>query len=203
MKISKKTISLFVVISIWGIASSCGAAAYYETMQQPPAESTAIKAATEFKIKPINFGAMKPADLGYSKAEEWKADLEPVPQAFAEAFPILFKEANISNKKITMLKHGEQVTSGIVVDVAVKSIILKYNYFTAQPDEFICSLTFTDTASGQKLFSGEVNVNSRSGNPWAQAYKASFSNRLQSAAYNIAWVLTKIMIQGKIDPAIY
>jgi hypothetical protein len=31
----------------------------------------------------------------------------------------------------------------------------------------------------------------------------SFSNRLQQAAYNIAWVLTKIMAQGKIDPAIY
>ena len=203
MKCNKKIFSLFAGLLVWGIAASCGAAAYYETMQQPAAESAIVKAASEFKIKPIDFSAIKPADLGYSKAEEWKADLEPVPQAFAEAFPILFKEANVSNKKIIMLKKGEQVGSGIVVDVAVKSIILKYNYFSAQPDELICSLTFTDAASGQKLFSGEVNVNSRSGNPWAQAYKASFSNRLQSAAYNIAWVLTKIMSLGKIDPAVY
>jgi hypothetical protein len=203
MKKSKRTSSLFIAVLIWGIASTCGAAAYYETLQQPAAESAVIKAATEFKVKPIDFSAIKPADLGYSKAEEWKADLEPVPQAFAEAFPILFKETNVSNKKITMLKQGEQVNSGIVVAVAVKSIILKYNYFTAQPDEFICNVTFTDAASSQKLFSGEININSRSGNPWAQAYKASFSNRLQSAAYNIAWVLTKIMSLGKIDPPVY
>jgi hypothetical protein len=203
MKKHKKIISLLVVVLTWGIASSCDAAGYYETMQQQPAESAAIKAASEFKVKPIDFNAVKPSDLGYSKTEEWKADLEPVPQAFAEAFPLLFKETNVSNKKIAILKQGEQVTSGIVVDVAVKSIILKYNYFTAQPDEFICNLTFTDAVSGKKLFSGEVNVNSRSGNPWAQAYKASFSNRLQAAAYNIAWVLTKIMVHGKIEPAVY
>jgi len=30
-----------------------------------------------------------------------------------------------------------------------------------------------------------------------------FSGRLQTAAYNIAWVLTKIMTQGKIGPADY
>jgi hypothetical protein len=203
MKINKKMFSVFAGLLVWGIASSCGAAAYYATIEQPSTASEAIKSATEFNVKPIDFGAIKPVDLGYSKAEEWKADLEPVPQAFAEAFPILFKEANVSNKKIIMLKKGEQVKSGIVVDITVKSIILKYNYFTAQPDELICSLTFTDAASGQKLFSGEVNVNSRSGNPWGQAYKASFSNRLQSATYNIAWILTKIMAQGKIDPAVY
>jgi len=203
MKSNKKIFSVFAGLLVWGIASSCGATAYYATIEQPSGESVVIKACPEFKVRPIDFGAIKPADLGYSKAEEWKADLEPVPQAFAEAFPILFKEANVSNKKITMLKKGEQVNGGIIVDIAVKSIILKYNYFTAQPDELICSLTFTDAASGQKLFSGEVNVNSRSGNPWAQAYKASFSNRLQSAAYNIAWILTKIMAQGKIDPAVY
>lgn len=203
MKSNKKIFSAFAGLLLWGIATSCSAAGYYETMQQPPGESAAVKAASEFKIKPIDFSSIKPADLGYSKTEEWKTDLEPVPQAFAEAFPILLKEANISNKKITMLKKDEQVSSGIIVDVAVKKIILKYNYFTAQPDELICSLSFTDAASGQKLFSGEVNVNSRSGNPWAQAYKASFSNRLQSAAYNIAWVLTKIMTLGKIDPPVY
>jgi hypothetical protein len=46
-------------------------------------------------------------------------------------------------------------------------------------------------------------VNSKLGNPYAQAWGASFSNRLQIAAYNIARVLTKIMVQGKVDPADY
>ncbi|OGP67641.1 MAG: hypothetical protein A2031_05235 [Deltaproteobacteria bacterium RBG_19FT_COMBO_43_11] len=203
MRNKKTAFSLFAGILIWGIATSCGAAAYYETIEQPSGESAVIKAGSEFKVKPIDFSAIKPADLGYANTEEWKADIEPVPQAFVEAFPILLKEANISNKKVTVIKKDEPVTNGIVVEVVVKSIVVKWNYFTAQPDELICNLTFTDVASGQKLFSGVVNVNSRSGNPYAQAYKASFSNRLQTAAYNIAWVLTKIMAQGKIDPAVY
>lgn len=203
MKSNKKIFSAFAGLLLWGIATSCGAAGYYETMQQPPGESDAIKTASEFKVKPIDFSAIKPADLGYNNADEWKTDLEPVPQAFAEAFPILLKEANISNKKITMVKKDEPVTSGIVVEVAVKSIAVKWNYFSAQPDEFMCNITLTNAANNQKLFSGVVNVNSRSGNPWAQAHKGSFSNRLQTAAYNIAWVLTKIMSLGKIDPAVY
>ncbi len=102
-----------------------------------------------------------------------------------------------------MIKKDEPVINGIVVEVVVKSIAVKWKYFTAQPDELMCNLTFTDAANGQKLFSSIVNVNSRSGNPYAQAYKVSFSNRLQTAAYNIVWVLTKIMAQGKIDPPVY
>jgi len=73
----------------------------------------------------------------------------------------------------------------------------------AQPDEFLCNVTFTDAATGQKIFSAVINVNSRSGNPYSRAWGMSFSNRLQTAACNIAWVLTKIMAQGKIDPAVY
>ena len=203
MKNKKIVFSLFAGLLIWGVATSCGAAAYYETIGQPSGESAVVKAGSEFKVKPIDFSAIKPADLGYSKAEEWKADIEPVPQAFVEAFPILLKEANISNKKVTMIKKDEPVINGIVVEVVVKTIAVKWNYFTAQPDELICNLTFIDAANGQKLFSSIVNVNSRSGNPYAQAYKASFSNRLQTAAYNIAWVLTKIMAQGKIEPPVY
>lgn len=203
MKSYKKIFSVFAGFLLWGIATSCGAAAYYETIEQPSGESVVIKAGPEFKVRPIDFSAIKPADLGYSSAEEWKADVEPVPQAFVEAFPILLKEANILNKKVIMIKKDEPVTNGIIVEVFVKNIAVKWNYFTAQPDELICNLTFTNAANGQKIFSGIVNVNSRSGNPYTQAYKASFSNRLQTAAYNIAWVLTKIMAQGKIDPAVY
>jgi len=56
---------------------------------------------------------------------------------------------------------------------------------------------------GQKLSSGVVNVNSRFGNPFVQARGARFSKRLQAASYNIAWVVTKIMTQGKVAPPVY
>jgi len=203
MKSKKKIFSVFAGLLVWGIASSCGAAAYYATIEQPSSASELIKSGTEFSVKPIDFGAINPKDLGYNSAEEWKTDSKPVPQAFADAFPVLLKEANIDNKKVKIISPDERVSKGIVVDVAVKSIILKWNAFAAQPDEFLCNVSFTDAATSQKLFSGVVTVNSRSGNPYAQAWGMSFSNRLQQAAYNIAWVLTKIMAQGKIDPDIY
>jgi hypothetical protein len=203
MKNKKKIFSVFAGLLVWGIASSCGAATYYATIEQPSGASELIKSSTEFNVKPIDFAAISPKDLGYTTTEEWKVDSKPVPQAFADAFPVLLKEANIENKKVKIINQDERVSKGIVVDVAVKSIILKWNAFAAQPDEFLCNVNFTDAATGQKLFSGVVNVNSRSGNPYAQAWGASFSNRLQQAAYNIAWVLTKIMAQGKIDPAVY
>jgi hypothetical protein len=203
MKSNKKIFSVFAGLLVWGIASSCGAAAYYATIEQPSAASEAIKSAAEFNVKPIDFSAINPKDLGYTTTEEWKADSKPVPQAFTDAFPVLLKEANIDNKKVKIINQDERISKGIVVDVAVKSIILKWNAFAAQPDEFLCNVNFTDAATGQKLFSTIVNVNSRSGNPYAQAWGASFSNRLQQAAYNIAWVLTKIIVQGKIDPAVY
>jgi hypothetical protein len=194
---------VFAGLLVWSVAASCNAAAYYTTIEQPSGASETIKAGAEFNVKPIDFSAINPTDLGYTNAEEWKTDSKPVPQAFADAFPVLLKEANIENKKVNMIKREERAGKGIVVDVAVKSIILKWNAFAARPDEFLCNVTFTDAATGQKLFSAVVNVNSRSGNPYAQAWGMSFSNRLQTAAYNIAWVLTKIMAQGKIDPVVY
>ena len=206
MKKYHKIFSLFAGLLILSIAVSCEAgmfSSYYTTMEQPAGESEQIKSSTEFKIKPIDFSAIKPQDLGYKNSEEWDADRSGVPQAFAEAFPILLKEAKVDNKKVTMLAGNEKVNKGIIVEVAVTKIILNWNFMSAKPDEFICKITFTNADDGQKLFSATVNVNSRSGNPFAQGWKASFSNRLNIASYNIAWVLTKIMVQGKINPADY
>jgi hypothetical protein len=203
MKNYPKLLSLFAGILIWGIAASCGAAAYYNTIEQSAGPSEQIKSATEFKVKPIDFAAINPKDLGYNNAEEWNTDSKDVPKAFADSFPVLLKEAGIENKKVITISRDELVGKGIIVDVAVKKINLKWNYFSGQPDEYLCNVSYTDAANGQKLFSAVINVNSRAGNPYAQAWGMGFSGRLQTAAYNIAWVLTKIMMQGKIDPADY
>jgi hypothetical protein len=203
MKKYHKIFSLLAGLVVWSIATSCGAAAYYTTMEQPSAASELIKATSEFNVKPIDFSAINPKDLGYTNSEEWIADNKDIPQAFAAAFPVLFKEANIENKKTIMVDKGKKISRGIIVEVAVTKIIQNWNFMMARPDEFICKVTFTNAAGGKKLFSGIVNVNSRSGNPYAQVWGAGFAARLNTAAYNIAWVLTKIMVQGKIDPADY
>ena len=203
MKSYPKLLSLVTGLLIWGIAASCGAAVYYNTIEQTAGSSEQIKAATEFKVKSIDFTAINPKDLGYNNTEEWNTDSKDVPKAFADSFPVLLKEAGIENKKVIAISRDELVGKGIVVDVAVKKINLKWNYFSGQPDEYLCNVSYTDAASGQKLFSTVINVNSRAGNPYAQVWGMGFSGRLQTAAYNIAWVLTKIMTQGKIDPADY
>ncbi len=203
MKRYHKIFSLLAGLLIWGIATSCEAAGYYTTMEQTTTASELIKAGTEFNVKNLDFSAINPKDLGYANSGEWDADSKAIPKAFAEAFPVLLKEANIENKKVSVITGKERINKGIIIEVAVTKIILKWNFMMARPDEFICKVTFTNAADGQKLFSGLVNVNSRAGNPYAQVWGAGFSARLNTAAYNIAWVLTKIMVQGKIDPADY
>ncbi len=61
----------------------------------------------------------------------------------------------------------------------------------------------SNLADGKKLYSGIVNITTFSGNPFTQAWGGSFSGRMQSAAYNMAWVLTKIMAEGRLEPAEY
>jgi len=182
-------------------AASVHAGAYYQTVEQPQTASGQIKSATEFSVLPIDFSAINYKDLGYSKNEEWEADKGQVPQAFADSFPVLLKEAN-SAKKISVIKSGDKPSKGIVADVAVTKMNLHWNAWTNSPDEYVCKITFTNAADGQKLYSAVVNVSTFSGNPFSSAW-ASFSGRMNAAAYNMAWVLTKIMTDGKIDPAEY
>ena len=212
-----RIISLFAVILICGFVTSCGTtASYYKTMQQPSVESPAIRAAHTFKIKSIDFSEIEPTSLGYADAEEWKADLYPVPSVFADALLKLSDKAGMNAEdasrpkyKVIMLTNDEPVTSGIVVAVVVKSIVQKWTYFSNEPDEFLCNITFTDTSNGQELFSGIVNVNSRQttlylggkGSLFSVGPGMSFSGRLKAAAKNLADVLTTIMTKGKIDPA--
>jgi len=195
---------LFVVIGIYILlcTSLAYAGAYYKTVEQLQMVSTQIKSAMEFSVLPIDYSAINPKDLGYTNNADWDADKNQVPQAFTDSFPILLKEAN-SNKKVTVIKGTDKPATGIVAEVAVTKINLNWNYWTGRPDEYVCKITFTNVADGQKLFSGVVNVSTFSGNPFTHAWGASFSGRMQSAAYNMAWVLTKIMTDGKVEPAEY
>jgi hypothetical protein len=203
MKSYLKVVSMLMGIFVLFLAPQAQAARYYTTTEQPQEASVQIKTATEFGVLPIDFGAIDPKELGYTNNEEWNGDKNGVPPAFADAFPALFKEANISNKKVSMIQKTDKINKGIIAEVAVSKIILNWNVWTGRPDEYICKITFTNAATGQKLYSGVVNINSLSGNPYAQGWGNSFGRRMQSAAFNIAWVLTKIMTDGKLEPADY
>jgi hypothetical protein len=200
MKLYFRTISILFCILFY--ASSVYAGAYYKTIEQPQTPSAEIKAATAFSVLPIDYSAINFKDLGYTNNADWDADKNQVPQAFVDSFPLLLKEAN-SSKKVSVMKGTEKPASGIVADVTVTKINLNWNYWTARPDEYECKVTFTNAADGKKLYSGVVNISSFSGNPFTQAWGGSFSGRMQSAAYNMAWVLTKIIAEGRLDPAEY
>jgi len=200
MKSYFKIISVFIGVYILFYSSLGNAGVYYKTVEQPHAACQKIKAGTEFSVMSIDFSAINAKDLGYTKNEEWDADKSSVPQAFADSFPILLKEAKVSNKTVSVIKSNDKVTKGIIAEIAVTKINLNWNAWTNSPDEYVCKITFTNAVDGQKLYSSIVNVNSFSGNPFASAW-GSFSGRMQAAAYNMAWILTKIMIDGKIEPA--
>jgi hypothetical protein len=203
MKSYFKIVSVFIGIYVLFCTSLANAGAYYKTVEQPPAVSEQIKAGTEFSVLPIDYSAINPKDLGYTNNADWDADKNQVPQAFADSFPVLLKEAKISSKKVSVIKSTDKPTKGIIAEVAVTKINLNWNYWTGRPDDYVCKVTFTNAGDGQKLYSGVVEISSFSGNPFTHAWGASFSGRMQSAAYNMAWVLTKIMTEGKVEPAEY
>jgi hypothetical protein len=221
MKNYAKIIFFVSAIVICGIISSCKTTdnyhrTIYRTNQQPAVASATIKDAAEFKVKPIDFSAINPTYLGYANANEWKADLESVPQAFADALLQLDEEAKTiasdtppPKYKVIMLKENEPISSGIIVSVIVKSITQKWTYGSKNPDEFLCNVTFTDASNKQVLFSSIVTVTSKQATLYIGGNRGlfpvgpgmSFSSRLKAAAYNMAQVLTTIMRQGKIEPA--
>jgi hypothetical protein len=202
MKSVLKIVSVFIGVSVLLCSVPADAGVYYKTVEQPQTVSTQIKSAMEFSVMPIDYSAINPKDLGYTNNADWDADKNQVPQAFADSFPVLLKEAN-SSKKVTVIKSTDKPTKGIVAEVAVTKITLNWNYWTGTPDEYVCKITFTNAADGQKLYSGVFNISTFSGNPFTHAWGASFSGRMQSAAYNMAWVMTKIMTDGKVDPVDY
>ncbi len=200
MKNYYKIAYVFAVVLTLLCASPANAGVYYTTVEQPQAASEQIKAGTEFSVLPIDYSAINPKDLGYTNNTDWDADKNQVPQAFADSFPLLLKEANMTGKKISMLKSTDKITQGIIAEVAVTKINLNWNAWTNRPDDYVCKITFTNAADGAKLYAGVVNISSFSGNPFTSAW-SSFSGRMQGVAYNMAWVLTKIMAQGRIEPA--
>lgn len=187
----------------------------YKIVKQEAGPAERIKDAKEFRIKYIDYSAVKANEIGYSNSEDWNRERADVPKTYADACSALLKESGAANRKISFIKQDETAGDGVVVDVSVKRIVLNWNYADKKPDVYICNISFIDSRSGQKLYSGIVYVTSRdpkrigfgawrgigniTANPSMPGWEGTFSGRLNIAAYNMAWVVTRIMVDGKID----
>ena len=197
-RMSYLLISFLSMIYITG----CGYA-YYQTIKQPSIKSDPIRSNKIFYVKPIDLSKINYKDLGYEKKSVWKKETANLPKDYIKCFPDLLKREGIAKKKVYMLKRKARAKKGILVRVIVEKIILNWNAWSNKPDQFFCKIVFTKASNGKKLFSGDFEVNNRSGNFLAQSYGMTMSARMYNAANNIAWVVTKIMANGIADPDKY
>jgi ankyrin repeat protein len=190
-------------------------ASRYKIIRQTDGTAEQIRDTREFKIRDIDYSAVKADALGYSNAEDWNVEKADVPKTYAGSCSALLKEAGAANRKLLFIKHDETVHDGVVVEVAVKRIVLNWDYVDKKPDVYVCDISFTDSRSGRKLYSGLFYITSRSSkrigfgqgtgmgivavNPNMPDWEGTFTGRLHIAAYNMAWIVTKIMVDGKID----
>ncbi|MFZ4439421.1 MAG: hypothetical protein ACOYOS_13410 [Syntrophales bacterium] len=205
MKLHTNRFVISISLLIFCIVLPCGAedlSQTYETIKKPAIASEPIKSATEFYVRPLNFSSSNPKDAGYNSQEEWENESKGLPKEFAEAFPVLLKKYANNNKKVIIISPNEVVKKGVIVEAVVTKIINLGSFFSGVKAELLCNLTFTDAESGQSLFSGVVTVSSydteRPGIPMFGGYR-SFSYHLHSSAFNVAFVLTKVMVNGNLQ----
>ncbi|MEN6290766.1 MAG: ankyrin repeat domain-containing protein, partial [Methanobacterium sp.] len=194
--------------AIYGVIKT---ASRYKIIKQTACLDERIRETKDFKIRYIDYSAVSPNEIGYSNTEEWNVEKAGIPKTFADSCSTLLKESGAANKTLLFIKHDEIVNDGVVVDVYVKRIILNWNHFDKKPDVYVCDINFIDSRNGQKLFSGILYITSRSPkrvsfsggrgsipvNPNMPGWEGTFSGRLHIAAYNMAWIVTKIIIDGK------
>lgn len=180
--------------------SACGFK-YYKADIQPMSPSTDIKNSPEFKVRPLSYAKVSYKDLGYESEAKMKEEFVNFAPDFVSNFKDMWKTEGVPEKKITMVGATDEVTEGILVETEVDRIQLNWNAFSGTPDDFFVTITFTDAAKKAQLFTGKFQVKNTA---WTLGWAGmSFGNRLNYGAYNIVWLLVKIMSNGIATPAEY
>ncbi len=180
--------------------SACGFR-YYKADIQPMSPSTDIKNSPEFKVRPLSYAKVSYKDLGYESEAKMKEEFVNFAPDFVSNFKDMWKTEGVPEKKITMVGATDEVTEGILVETEVDRIQLNWNAFSGTPDDFFVTITFTDAAKKAQLFTGKFQVKNTA---WTLGWAGmSFGNRLNYGAYNIVWLLVKIMSNGIATPAEY
>lgn len=195
-------LSLFALACLAALSTSACGYAYYAARSQPQTASNAIEQADQFKVYPISVAAVDYQALGYDSEQQWRQEVAFLEKSWGEVFPELLEEEELE-KKVTLIGADTAVADGITVRVAVERIQLNWNAFSNTPDQLWVQIVFQDAASGQTLYQGQVEVNNRSGNPYAQSYGMTMETRMYNAARNIAWAVVKIMQNGRLEPPEY
>jgi hypothetical protein len=196
----QKTIGILFVGWVMLSLSACGFR-YYQTVSQPANPSGDIKNSPEFKVRPISYAKVSYKDLGYETEAKMKEEFVNFGPDFSSHFKDMWKTEGVPEKKVTMVGATDEVTEGILVETEVDRIQLNWNAWSNKPDDFFVTITFTDAAKKAQLYTGKFQVkNTAFSMGWSGV---SFGNRLNNAAYNIVWVLIKIMSKGVADPVVY
>jgi hypothetical protein len=200
----QKAIGIFFAGWVMLSLSACGFS-YYKAISQPSAPSVNIKDSQEFKVRPLSYAKIQYKDLGYETEAKMKEEFVNFAPDFASHFKDMWKTEGVPEKKITMVGATDEVTSGILVETQVDRIQLNWNLWSNKPDDFFITVTFTDAAKKVPLYTGSFQVKNTSASAaWSGGWSnVGFGNRLNSAAYNIVWVLIKIMAKGVADPVEY
>jgi hypothetical protein len=184
--------------------SACGFR-YYQVVSQPTTPSGDIKNSQEFKVRPISYAKISYKDLGYDSEAKMKEEFVNFAPDFQSHFKDMWKTEGVPEKKVTMVGATDEVADGILVETQVDRIQLNWNMWSNNPDDFFVTVTFIDAAKKVPLYTGSFQVkNTSNAAIWSGGWSnVTFGNRLNSAAYNIVWVLIKIMSKGVADPAQY
>lgn len=180
--------------------SACGFK-YYKADSQPTSPSSDIKNSPEFKVRPISYAKVSYKDLGYESEAKMKEEFVNFAPDFVSNFNGMWKTEGVPEKKVTMVGATDEVTEGILVETEVDRIQLNWNAFSGTPDDFFVTITFTDAAKKAQLYTGKFQVKNSA---WTLGWAGmSFGNRLNYGAYNIDWLLVKIMSNGIATPTEY
>lgn len=190
-----------VLLSGWVMlsVSACGFG-YYQAISQPVSPADQVKSATAFKVRPLNYASIKYSDLGYENEAQMQEEFADFTKDFASHFQDMWKTEGVPPKAVAMVGAADQVADGILVETVVDRIQLNWNMWSNVADDFFVTVTFTDAASKTQLFQGQYQVKNTA---FSQGFGQSMQGRLNNAAYNIDWLLIKIMSYGVAQPAAY
>lgn len=204
----KKYMTVLLLTFVFYLPCQAEESFYLYTTIKQSNTSEQIKNAIDFYIRPIDFSAVNPLDMGYNNKEQWESESKNIPKEFIDAFPDLVKKDDIKNKNITVVDKDKIIKNGIIANVEVKNIIrlsAVRGVFTGEGKvRFICNIKLIDAESDRELFAGAVNITSHESKkkalPMWGGYRG-FDYHLTTTAYNVAYVLTNIIINGHINPA--
>ena len=177
------------------LCQGCGF--YYKALKQEAVPSARITRGGTLHVRPISFEKMsKPGD--YETEKQWREETRGLIPEYNEELSDVAGGEGLSGR-IKLVKPDEKVTVGILVEAEVVDIRRDWNAFAGGFDYLVVQITFTDVASGEKLYKGQIEASSKRYGPVGWRAQA-FPGRLALASWNVVTPIVSIIKSGKITP---